>query len=381
MYISKIKLENFRNLENCQIEVSDGINIIYGNNAQGKTNLLEAFWLFTGGHSFRGNKDFELIKLEDGKSLKKASLKANFISEEREQWAVLNIEKGKRNSVINGIEKKTGSALVGKICAVVFSPEHLSLIKDGPSKRRNFIDGAICQINPSYTKILYRYNRTLGQRNALLKEIIKNPSLQSSLDVWDEYLIKYGMEIIKRRMKYIKSLSPFVLKIYKGISKLKENLSINYFPLGINKDFSQDEVEIEKHYYNSVKKSRQADIKQCITNIGPHRDDINIFINDFLARTYGSQGQQRSAVLALKLGEADVLEKNIGEAPLILLDDVMSELDNFRQNYILNHLKKRQIFISCCNEESVNLLKDGKKFYVEKGKVTSVKSTCSEEFR
>ncbi len=372
MYINKIKLENFRNLDDCELEISNGVNIIYGNNAQGKTNFLEAFWLFTGGHSFRGNKDFELIKLQNGKNLKKASLKANFVSGERDQWAILNIEKGKRNSVINGIEKKTGSALVGKICAVIFSPEHLSLIKDGPSNRRNFIDGAICQINPSYTKILYRYNRTLGQRNALLKEIAKNPAFESSLDVWDEYLIKYGMEIIKKRIKYIKSLSPFVLDIYKGISESKEELTINYSPLGISKELIENKEEIEKYYFESVKKARMSDIRQSVTSVGPHRDDINIYINDFLARTYGSQGQQRSAVLALKLGEADVLEKNIGEEPIILLDDVMSELDNFRQNYILNHLKKRQIFISCCNEESVNLLKEGKKFYVENGSIVKM---------
>ncbi len=367
MFISKLELNNFRNLEDCTIVPSKGVNIVYGKNAQGKTNLLEAFWLFTGGHSFRGNKDIELIKIGNENKIKKASLKAYFTGQEREQKAILNIENGKRSSVINGVEKKTGLALVGKICAVVFSPEHLILVKEGPSKRRNFIDGAICQINPSYTKLLVRYNRIMGQRNALLKECEKNPAFIDSLDIWDENIVKYGMEIIKKRIKYIKKLFPSASEIHRGLSSSKEELKINYFPIGIKEEFCDDIDKILEFYQSSIKKSRETDLRQKVTNIGPHRDDIDIYINGLYARTYASQGQQRSVVLSLKLGEAEVLEKSIGEAPLILLDDVMSELDSFRQDYILNHLKKRQIFISCCSFESVELLIKGKKFLVDDG--------------
>lgn len=367
MYIKKLEFNNFRNLENSFLIPQNGVNVICGNNAQGKTNLLEAIWLFTGGHSFRGNKDIELTKLIDGKNCKNASLRAEFFSEERDQWAKLNIEDGKRNSVINGVAKKTGSALVGKICAVIFSPEHLSLVKEGPSGRRNFVDAAICQNKPAYTKTLAKYNRVILQRNSLLKEMQNKDGLEYMLEIWTDKSVSFGMEIIKQRLEYTEKVNEKACAIYKGISGGAEEFKCFYKPLLTNKDqFLNNPLE---YYKLQMEKYLKTDIRLGQTSVGPHRDDVEIQIGGLLARTYASQGQQRSAVISLKLAEAQILEENIGESPLIILDDVMSELDNNRQNYILNSLDGRQIFVSCCNDETVSILKNGKVFEIENGKI------------
>lgn len=362
MKIISISYRNFRNLNNGGILPVDGINVICGNNAQGKTNLLEAIWLFTGGHSFRGNKDSELINLI--KKDQPASLTAEFESGGRLQKAVLNIDRGKRSSIINGIEKKTGSALIGKVCAVIFSPEHLLLVKEGPQRRRNFIDGALCQIKPGYAKVLSKYNRSLIQRNTLLKDISKHPELWETMDIWNERLVLTGAQVIYERMKYVDSLSPRVTEIYSGISKNREIAQISYETLP-----GSSIEEISAAYREEIKKSEKTDLKLGFTSVGPHRDDLDILLNGISARSFGSQGQQRSAVLALKLAEADILEERIGEPPLILLDDVMSELDESRQDYLLNHLHKRQVFITCCSPETVNLMEKGRIFTVESGEV------------
>lgn len=382
MIIKKVEYENFRNLQDGNIVPSPDINVIWGDNAQGKTNLLEGIWLFTGGHSFRGNKDSELPKLIEGKNAKNSTLYADFFSGERDQQATLKINNGKRSSIINGVEKKTGSALVGKICGVIFSPEHLLLVKEGPQKRRNFIDGAICQIKPSYVKLLVKYNRSLSQRNTLIKEISKHPELCDTMDVWNEHLISFGSKIILERIKYINKIAPRAKEIYKGISKDKETIGISYesfftineemISMTSNLNATSTSLlleEISQHYRAALKKALKSDLKIGFTSVGPHRDDIEITLNDLSARIYGSQGQQRSVVLALKLSEADILEKSIGESPIILLDDVMSELDNNRQDYLLNHLYNRQVFITCCSPETVNLMERGKTFYVKNGKI------------
>lgn len=365
MIIEKINYRNFRNLADGGIEPCEGINVICGNNAQGKTNLLEALWLFTGGHSFRGNKDSELPRLDQVPQ--GAGLSAEFISGGRLQKAELNIANGKRTSVINGIEKKTGSALVGKICAVIFSPEHLLLVKEGPQRRRGFIDGALCQIKPSYAKLLSKYNRALIQRNTLIKDIYKHPELRDTMDIWNERLVFFGSQVIFERMNYIERLSPRVKEIYGGISKDKEKAEIRY------DTFSGKTVEeISETYRSALKKTEKTDLKLGFTSTGPHRDDLEITLDGISARSFGSQGQQRSTVLALKLAEADILEQSIGEPPLILLDDVMSELDNSRQDYLLNHLYNRQVFITCCSPETVNLMEKGKIFSVEAGFVFEI---------
>lgn len=364
MKITKICFDNFRNLQDGCFVPDESINVIWGKNAQGKTNLLEALWLFTGGHSFRGNKDAELVKIDSGKS---ASLEAEFFSGERNQKAKLMINDGKRTSVINGIEKKNGAALVGRICAVIFSPDHLLLVKEGPQKRRSFIDGAICQIKPSYTKLLAKYNRSLVQRNALIKDISRHSELLDTMDIWNERLVFFGSQVIKERLDYIEKLKPKAGEIYKGISKGREKINVEYSVSGFSVKGENSLEEIAESLRNALLRTQNTDLRLGYTSVGPHRDDMEITLDGLSARVYGSQGQQRSVVLSLKLAESDILQESIGESPIVLLDDVMSELDDERQDYLLNRLDNRQVFITCCSPETVNLMEKGKRVYVEKG--------------
>lgn len=352
MNIKHLKYKNYRNLRSGVIIPNKGINIIYGNNAQGKTNLLEAFWLFTGGRSFRGAKDSDLIL--QGK--KKSQLDLCFYSEEREQAAQIIIENGRRNAKLNGISQKSSAGLVGKFCAVIFSPEHISLVREGPSLRRNFIDSALCQIKPGYAALLSRYNRTLAQRNTLLKDIPHHSELIDTLEIWDEKLASYGENIVNFRIQYIENLSVLAKDIYGGICKNSEVLGLCY-------------RKSAENLKEALKKSRRDDIYSGHTGFGPHRDDIDITINSMSARSFGSQGQKRSVVLALKLAEAEIIYRKTGERPVILLDDVMSELDSSRQDYLLNHLNECQVFITCCEPESLKLLKNGSLFEMDCGEL------------
>ncbi len=378
MYVKRLATRNFRNLADGEIFPCRGTNVIYGDNAQGKTNLLEALWLFTGGHSFRGAKDTELPRLPEkggvseaspAAGVSQASLALDFFGEEREQKAVLQIENGRRSSTINGVKKKTGSALVGKVRAVIFSPEHLLLVKEGPSRRRGFLDGALCQLRPGFARALNLYNRALLQRNALLKDMNRFPELRDTLEVWDARLCKLGTAVMEERCSYVKKLAPRVREVYKGISKDREEIHIEYSPAVkiSGENFSFEETEVA--FLRELQRTAASDARSGFTSMGPHRDDLEIALNGLSARSYGSQGQQRSAVLALKLAEAEVLAALSGETPIVLLDDVMSELDQTRQDYLLNHLHGRQVFITCCSPETVSLQETGKRFRVEQGTV------------
>lgn len=361
MIVTQLKFKGFRNLKDGCINPSDGINIIYGDNAQGKTNLLECIWLFNGVRSFRGSKDNELISFEE----KFASINMEFFSDERLQNAQINILNGKRQAIINGVTKNAPSHLIGKFCSIVFSPEHLMLVKSGPSERRKFIDGAICQIYPKYAIYLSKYNKLLNQRNALLKEINKNKDLMTTLDIWDEKLCIAGAEIIERRIKYIELLKEKAGEFHNGISENKETLELSY-----NSNLKNlNNSEIAKELYNGLKKRRREDMFLGHTSVGPHRDDIDIILNGKTAKTFASQGQQRSIVLSLKLSEAVLLYETIGEKPVILLDDVLSELDAFRQDFLINKIFGWQVFITCCEKNIINKLKSGKIFKIENGNV------------
>ena len=364
--MEKLKLEHYRNLEPLELSFSPGINVIYGKNAQGKTNLLESIWLFTGGHSFRGAKDGELICF--GQSFSKLSL--NFFSEEREQTIDLTMQNGKRTFAVNGVEKRSGADLIGKFCGVIFSPEHLSLVKNGPAMRRSFLDGALCQSKPSYAKDFVLYQRTLQQRNSLLKEIAKQPALQSTLEIWNQSLAERGTRVICQRQEIIRQLEPTVKDIYRGLSQEKESIEISY-----SSTVSKDEEITEALFLQRLQDTEKSDILTGYTSVGPHRDDMEIAIDGISARLFGSQGQQRSAVLSLKLAEAAVLEQLTGEQPVVLLDDVMSELDSDRQDYLLNHVRDRQIFITCCDPNTIASLRDGALFFVEGGRVSEKQET------
>lgn len=365
MKVIALKFENYRNLRDNIIEPCDGVNIIYGDNAQGKTNLLEALWLFCGGHSFRASKDNEVINWD--KNFAKLSMR--FIGQEREQNAEIAFQGSKKQVKINGVEKKSAASLIERYCAVVFSPEHLNLVKRGPSERRRFIDSAICREKLRNAVVLSKYNRVLNQRNSLLKDIYKRPSLEDTLAIWDEPLIKNGAVLIKKRIEYIDMLSKRAGEYHNGISKGSEELKISYISsAGING--TEPLEEIEEKLRKKFESNRADDIRTGVTNSGPHRDDIEILINGKNARSFASQGQQRSAVLSLKLAEANVLKERMGEEPIILLDDVLSELDAKRQDFLLNELVGCQVFITCCEKSNKEQLKSGKIFYLENGVVS-----------
>ncbi len=364
MFIKNIKIENFRNIDLMEINPHKEINVIYGQNGQGKTNLLEAVWLFTGCKSFRNSKDTELVKFESDYS----EISINFETELRENNATVFIDK-KRSAILNGISLNSPRELIGKYYSVVFSPIHLSLIKDGPVNRRKFIDTAISQIDNLYAKKLMYFNHLIQQKNALLKNAAENPSLLDTLDIWDEKIAIAGSEVIYDRIEYIKKLQKKSTEIYNGISGEKEELSIKY--LSNVRYESEQKEDIAKIYFETMKKHRPNDLYLKNTTSGPHRDDIEILINKISARKFGSQGQQRSASLSMKLGEAEIIKDLKGEHPIILLDDVMSELDITRQNYILNKMTGKQVFISCCEKETVSRLNAGKIFKIEKGKAVN----------
>ncbi len=359
MKINSAEIENFRNIERLSLDF-DQVNIIYGENAQGKTNLIEAIYLFTGSKSFRGVKDKELVKF--GSDF--ARLKIEFENNSRQQNAEIFIE-NRRSASLNGVKKKSTAALGEELKAVIFSPVHLSMVKDGPLERRRFIDNALCQLKSNYRNVLKEYNRSLTQRNMLLKDIGKNSSLSDMLYIWDKNLAISGAKIIYQRQKYIEALLPYAKEIFNGLSSGKENIDlILKGPFGYE---NMTVEEIQKQLMFALDNNRGNDIINRITTVGPHRDDMEILINGKSARSFGSQGQQRSCVLALKLAEASLLNEMTEDRPLALLDDVMSELDISRQDYILNHIKDWQVFITCCDANTVLRLKEGKTFHIQNG--------------
>lgn len=355
MVFNKLTMENFRNFENESFDFDSGMNVIYGNNAQGKTNILEALWCFTGAKSFRGSKDSELVRFD----CEKASLKLDFFDGGRQQDCVINIQKS-RIAVLNGVEYPTASSLAGKIYCIVFSPNDLNIVKDGPANRRKFIDTAVCQLYPAYIGISRRYLKALEQRNSILKNLKYNPNMEEFIEDFEKELAVCGTQIIGYRKKYIEKLNNYLPEIYCGLSDGKEKISAEY---------ETSAGEQQEEYLNALKQNRYEDMQQLSTSVGPHRDDINIKINGISARSFGSQGQKRSAALALKLSESAVIFETTGNTPVALLDDVMSELDTSRQNYILNHIKDWQVFITCCDIANTKNLYSGKIFEIENGRL------------
>ena len=364
MKINSVKLNNFRNISSMELHATDGVNVIYGENAQGKTNILEAIWLFTGCKSFRGSKDNEFIKFNEDI----AKINLDFSDNVRNKKSEIIIGNKKKNVSLNGVSLRSSSELIGSFYAVIFSPSHLSLIKDGPSGRRRFLDTALCQLKPSYAEYLAGYRRALLQRNALLKDLHLSPQLYDILDTWDDQLARYSATVILERLKYIEILSQYSKKIYAGISENKEYFSVTYS----RNDITDINISVSDLYnleLERIKNARKEDVLYKTTTIGPHRDDIDILINNVSARSFGSQGQQRSCALALKLSESEIIKKITGETPVALLDDVMSELDEKRQDYVLNHINDRQVFLTCCDPSQVLRLCGGKSFLIKGGEI------------
>lgn len=356
MKVLSLTARGFRNLEPLRFTPHEGLNVICGENAQGKTNLLEAMWLFTGGRSFRGAKDAELIRVGE----EQAEIGLSFFSQEREQTAEMTLRGGVRRASLNGVPKKGMAELVGRFCAVIFSPEHLSLVKGGPVERRAFLDSALCQVRPSYAALFSRYRHTLNQRNALLKDIARHAELLDTLPIWDERLCRYGEAIVRERRAYLERFSPLAASHYEGISRGREQLELSY-----EASFSGDLTQALRH-------ARREDLRSGHTSVGPHRDDVVIRLSGMAARSFASQGQQRSAVLAMKLAEAGVLAQACGEEPVVFLDDVLSELDAARQEYLLRQLHGRQVFLTGCELPGVVPDGgDGRLFLMEHGVLQS----------
>ena len=333
MIVKKIELENFRNYKSLDLELDPRKNILYGNNAQGKTNVLEAIYICSTTKSHRSNKDVELIRFDE----KEAHIKLFLEKKEKEYRIDVHLRKNKTKGIaVNGIPIKRASELFGIFNVIFFAPEDLNIIKNGPSERRRFMDLELCQLDKMYVHNLINYNKVLNQRNRLLKEISFDPKLIDTLDVWDEQLVLYGKEIIKKREDFIKQISKIIKPIHEDLTNKEETIKIDY----------QKNTEI-KTFERNLKKNRSTDLKYKSTSVGPHRDDILFFNKDINIRTYGSQGQKRTIALSLKLAEIELVKKIIKDTPVLLLDDVLSELDSDRQNHLLERLNDIQTIITC----------------------------------
>ena len=370
MRVIRLQVDGYRNLASESIEAGEGVNLIYGDNAQGKTNLVEGIWLFTGAKSFRGSKDGELTGFDSDFS----RLQLQFYAAGREQEAELRVE-GRRQAILNGVELKSPTQLAGAFCAVIFSPVHLSLIQDGPAARRKFLDIAIGQMWPKYIEILKRYTRAVTQRNAALKDLRYSSRMEDLIDIFEQSIAQFGGRLTEYRRRYVEALRRFAPEIYSGLSAGKEKLTLSYQPVQLRQEDkkstpSQQAEAYTKELLTALKEAREEDMRTGATSVGPHRDDLEISIDGLPVRSFGSQGQKRSAVLTLKLAEAEVLKNAVGEKPVILLDDVMSELDAARQDYILNHIHGWQVFITCCDPAPIQKLAGGKSFYMQSGRVT-----------
>ena len=367
MRIKRLKVENFRNLEKLDIEFSDGVNIIYGNNAQGKTNIIEAIYIFSFGKSFRANRDIELLKFDKEYFLSNIEI----MKKDRELEMDFGFDKfsNKKMIKVNGVIQKKVSDIIGKLNVVVFKPEDIKIVTDAPSVRRKYIDYLISSISKGYLENITKYKKVLEERNNLLKEIkvklkgnrVLEKDDEDFLDVYDKLLSKLNCEIYNERKRVIEKLNNYIYGIH---LKLTENY-INNEKLHI-KYVSNVEEDIQK-MYNDLIKSRLNDINKGYTSFGIHRDDYIISINSLDVSIYGSQGQKKSSIISLKLSELKVIEEVIGEKPVLLLDDYMSELDERRRLKFLDIIEDIQIIITTTHKISI----DGKEntyFYVDNGK-------------
>lgn len=364
MLVRELTFEGFRNLHPGCWQPDKGVNILYGDNAQGKTNLLEACWLFTGSRSFRGAKDSDMLQFDR----EKAHLNMLFDAGGRQQEATITI-KQRRQVILNGVTLPSATRLAGTFCGVVFSPAHLSLVKDGPEGRRRFVDGAYCQLKPAYIGALAEFNKALTQRNAFLRQWRDGETYSTThedmLSLWDQALAVAGARLTAARCHYIEKLQPIAAEIYNGLSGGREQLSLcwdsdAYFP-------GCTVADIARRWVDKLTSARRADRGAGFTTVGPHREDMGILLDGKPTRIFGSQGQQRSVVLALKLAEASLLQEMTGEPPVAFLDDVMSELDVTRQDYILNHIHDWQVFITCCEPSPALRMTAGRVFQIKQG--------------
>ncbi|MCH5267544.1 MAG: DNA replication/repair protein RecF [Lachnospiraceae bacterium] len=358
MIIDSIEVGNFRNYDNAKLEFHPNTNILYGDNAQGKTNILESIFVCGTTNSHKGSKDKELIQF----GMEEAHIRMYMTKREISHKIDMHMRKNKGKGIaIDGVPIKRSSELMGLSHIIFFSPEDLRIIKNGPGERRRFMNMELCQLDPVYLYDLAEYNKILMQRNKLLKQISFEPSLQDTLSVWDEKLVEFGEKIIKRRQKFVDEIGELVQNVASSLTNNKELIQMYYEP-----DVNSGEME------QALNKCRERDLKFCSTNAGPHRDDLCFMNGEFDLRKYGSQGQQRTCALALKLAEIEIVKKTVGDCPVLLLDDVLSELDRNRQNYLLDSIHDIQTIITCTGLEEFidSRLTLDRVFRVKNGTVT-----------
>ena len=333
MIIESIQLKNYRNYESLELNFDRGTNILFGDNAQGKTNILESVYLCATSKSHRGSKDKDLIRFGEEESHVRLLVNKH----EMPYRIDMHLKKNKPKGVaVNGLPIRKAKELLGIVNVVFFSPEDLNIIKNGPAERRRFTDLELCQLDSMYVADLSGYNHIINQRNRLLKDIGSNEKLISTLDVWDEQMVLYGVRLIRKRREFIRELNEIASEIHKNLTGGIEEIGIIYEP-------DADEENLGK----SIQKNREKDLKWKTSSTGPHRDDFCVMVNGIDIRKFGSQGQQRTAALSIKLSEISLVRKKIHDEPVLLLDDVLSELDSSRQNYLLKSIHDIQTIVTC----------------------------------
>lgn len=357
MIIKSLELADFRNYDTLHIDFSSGTNILYGNNAQGKTNILEAIYLSATTKSHKGSKDKDIVNFYKEESHIRTYLERDGV----ETRVDMHLRKNKSKGIaIDGQKIKKAAELLGLLNVVFFSPEDLSIIKSGPAERRRFVDMELCQLDQFYLYNLNHYNKIVNQRNKLLKDMYFNPSLRDTLNIWDSQLISFGSKIIERRKLFVEQLNEIICEIHNKLSGGRESIVIHYEP----------DVAIED-YEKNLAFHQERDMKLKQTTTGPHRDDFSFMADDIDIRKFGSQGQQRTAALSLKLSEIELVKKMTKDNPVLLLDDVLSELDSSRQNYLLSTIGGIQTIITCTGlDEFVNnRFEIDKIFHIENGSI------------
>ncbi len=357
MIIKSLEIADYRNYDSLHIDFSSGTNILYGDNAQGKTNILEAIYMSATTKSHKGTKDKDVVNFNQ----EEAHIRTYLEKEGIETRVDMHLRKSKSKGIaIDGQKIKKAAQLLGLLNVVFFSPEDLSIIKNGPAERRRFVDMELCQLDQFYLYNLNNYNKIVNQRNKLLKDMYFNPSLRDTLNIWDSQLISFGSKIIERRQLFVEQLNEIILEIHRKLSGGRENLIIQYEP----------DVTIS-NYERKLAANQERDVKLKQTATGPHRDDFSFLVEDIDIRKFGSQGQQRTAALSLKLSEIELVKKMTKDNPVLLLDDVLSELDSNRQNYLLSTIGDIQTIITCTGlDEFVNnRFEIDKVFHIENGKI------------
>lgn len=357
MRIKSLKLKNFRNYDLLSLEFDHATNIFYGDNAQGKTNILEAIYLSGTTKSHRGTKDRDMIQFGHDESHIETVIEKNNVEFKIDMHLKKNSPKG---IAINKMPIRKASELFGVIHLVFFSPEDLNIIKNGPSERRRFIDLELAQLDKLYLSDLANYNRIINQRNRLLKDIYNREDLLSTLEIWDMQLADYGKKVMERREKFIEQINEIIASVHQKLTDGKEQLSLFY-----------EKSNGEQELMDAIVKNRERDMRMKSTSVGPHRDDICFRVGNLDIRKFGSQGQQRTAALSLKLSEIELVKMLIKDEPVLLLDDVLSELDKNRQHALLDTIKNIQTIVTCTGvEEFVNRrFEVNKVFYVNHGHV------------